>query len=36
MWSQFLKGDKQVSWISIWQLVVLNYWMNKNGVDYQT
>jgi asparagine synthase (glutamine-hydrolysing) len=36
MWSQFLKGDKQVSWISIWQLVVLNYWMNKNGVHYQT
>ena len=35
MWSQFLKGDNQVSWINIWQLVVLNYWMNKNGVDYQ-
>ena len=35
-WNQFLRDDNRVSWISIWQLVVLNYWMNKNGVDYQT
>jgi len=34
-WNQFLKNDKRVSWISIWQMVVLNYWMNKNGVHYQ-
>jgi asparagine synthase (glutamine-hydrolysing) len=31
-WNQFLKNDKRVSWISMWQIVVLNYWMNKNGV----
>jgi asparagine synthase (glutamine-hydrolysing) len=35
-WNQFLKNDKRVSWISMWQMVVLNYWMNKNGVEYQT
>jgi asparagine synthase (glutamine-hydrolysing) len=35
-WNQFLKNDKRVSWISMWQIVVLNYWMNKNGVHYQT
>jgi asparagine synthase (glutamine-hydrolysing) len=35
-WNQFLKGDKRVSWISMWQVVVLNYWMTKNRVDYQS
>jgi asparagine synthase (glutamine-hydrolysing) len=35
MWNQFLRHENRVSWISIWQLVVLNYWMNKNGVNYQ-
>ena len=34
-WNQFLKNDERISWISMWQLVVLNYWMNKNGVDYK-
>lgn len=31
-WKHFLRNDKRVSWISMWQLVVLNYWMNKNGI----
>ena len=35
-WNQFLNGDKRVSWISMWQVVVLNYWMTKNRVDYQS
>lgn len=35
MWSEFLNHDNRVSWISIWQLVVLNYWMSKNGIDYK-
>ena len=34
-WNQFLNGDNRVSWISIWQMVVLNYWMNKNGIEYK-
>jgi asparagine synthase (glutamine-hydrolysing) len=34
-WNQFLKGDQRISWISIWQMVVLNYWMHKNRVSYQ-
>jgi asparagine synthase (glutamine-hydrolysing) len=35
MWNQFLRDENRVSWISIWQLVVLNYWMNKNGIEYK-
>ena len=34
-WNQFLRNDNRVSWISIWQMVVLNYWMNKNGIEYK-
>ena len=35
MWNQFLRDKNRVSWITIWQLVVLNYWMNKNGIEYK-
>jgi asparagine synthase (glutamine-hydrolysing) len=34
-WKQFLNDDSRVSWISMWQMVVLNYWMNKNNIKYQ-
>jgi asparagine synthase (glutamine-hydrolysing) len=34
-WKQFLNDDSSVSWISMWQMVVLNYWMNKNNIKYQ-
>jgi asparagine synthase (glutamine-hydrolysing) len=32
LWKQFLAGDKKVTWSRIWPLVVLSYWMQKNGV----
>lgn len=32
-WNQFLKGDKSISWSELWQFVVLEHWMEKNGVE---
>ena len=32
-WQRFLAGDKHISWSEIWQFVVLEYWMEKNGVQ---
>lgn len=32
-WSQFLKGDPNVSWSRLWPLVVLSEWMEKHGVE---
>jgi asparagine synthase (glutamine-hydrolysing) len=32
-WKSFLSGDKNIRWVEMWSFVVLNYWMNKNGVD---
>ncbi|HET6253695.1 MAG TPA: asparagine synthase (glutamine-hydrolyzing) [Puia sp.] len=32
-WSRFLAGDKQVRWSEIWLFVVLEYWLEKNGVS---
>lgn len=32
-WERFLAGDKQVRWSEIWLFVVLEYWMEKNGVS---
>jgi asparagine synthase (glutamine-hydrolysing) len=32
-WNRFLAGDKQVRWSEIWLFVVLEYWLEKNGVS---
>ncbi|MEQ8625775.1 MAG: asparagine synthase (glutamine-hydrolyzing) [Vicingaceae bacterium] len=32
MWNGFLKNSKRISWVSIWSLVVLAYWMKHNKV----
>ncbi|MGB8194357.1 MAG: asparagine synthase (glutamine-hydrolyzing) [Chitinophagaceae bacterium] len=32
-WKQFLKADGSVRWMEIWLLVILEYWLEKNGVD---
>jgi asparagine synthase (glutamine-hydrolysing) len=33
LWDSFLKDDKKVSWSRIWHLVVLEDWLQKNGVS---
>jgi len=32
-WQDFLKGDKNIRWVEIWLFVVLEYWLEKNGVE---
>jgi asparagine synthase (glutamine-hydrolysing) len=32
-WKRFLSGDARVRWAEIWLFVVLEYWMEKNGVS---
>ncbi len=32
-WKHFLSGDTNIRWVEIWSFVVLNYWMEKNGVE---
>ncbi|MBS1975295.1 MAG: asparagine synthase [Bacteroidetes bacterium] len=32
-WKQFLKGDHRVRWAELWLFVVLEYWLEKNGVE---
>jgi len=32
-WKRFLKGDESIRWAEIWLFVVLEYWLEKNGVD---
>jgi asparagine synthase (glutamine-hydrolysing) len=33
LWNRFLKGDPSVRWMEVWLFVVLEYWLQKNGVD---
>lgn len=33
LWNNFQKGDPSVKWIEIWLLVVLEYWLEKNGFE---
>lgn len=33
LWNNFLEGESRVSWSRIWMLVVLEHWMEKNGVS---
>jgi asparagine synthase (glutamine-hydrolysing) len=32
-WNRFLKGDPSIRWPEIWVFVVLEHWMQKNGVS---
>ncbi|MCI4668419.1 MAG: asparagine synthase (glutamine-hydrolyzing) [Bacteroidia bacterium] len=32
-WRGFLQGDSSIYWIKIWLLVVLESWMEKNGIE---
>jgi asparagine synthase (glutamine-hydrolysing) len=32
-WQRFLAGDERVRWSEIWLFVVLEYWMEKNGIS---
>lgn len=32
-WHRFLSGDKRVRWSEIWLFVVLEHWLEKNGVS---
>ena len=32
-WNNFLAGDKRVRWSEVWLFVVLEYWLEKNGVS---
>jgi asparagine synthase (glutamine-hydrolysing) len=32
-WLSFLKGDERIRWMEIWLFVVLEYWMEKNGIE---
>jgi asparagine synthase (glutamine-hydrolysing) len=32
-WKSFLSGDKNIRWVEVWSFVVLNYWMEKNGIE---
>ena len=32
-WKHFLSGNANIRWPEMWSFVVLNYWMEKNGVS---
>ena len=32
-WQRFLSGDKGIRWAEIWVFVVLEHWLQKNGVE---
>jgi asparagine synthase (glutamine-hydrolysing) len=32
-WKQFLNNDPAIRWMDIWLFVVLEYWLEKNGID---
>lgn len=31
-WKRFLAGDKNIRWVELWLFIVLDYWLEKNGV----
>lgn len=33
LWKRFLKEDYSVRWMEIWLFVILEYWMQKNGIE---
>jgi asparagine synthase (glutamine-hydrolysing) len=32
-WKLFLAGDRNIRWLEMWLFVVLEYWMEKNGIE---
>jgi asparagine synthase (glutamine-hydrolysing) len=32
-WKRFLNNDPEVRWMEIWLFVILEYWMEKNGLE---
>jgi asparagine synthase (glutamine-hydrolysing) len=32
-WQRFLNNDASVRWMEIWLFVILEYWMEKNGIE---
>ena len=32
-WKRFLAGDKNIRWAELWLFIVLEYWLEKNGVE---
>jgi asparagine synthase (glutamine-hydrolysing) len=32
-WQQFLAGDRTITWSRIWYMVVLEYWLERYGID---
>lgn len=32
-WQRFLNNDATVRWMELWLFVILEYWMEKNGID---
>jgi asparagine synthase (glutamine-hydrolysing) len=32
-WQRFLKNDASVRWMEIWLFVILDYWMERNGIE---
>jgi len=33
-WKRFLAGDKDIRWVELWLFIVLDYWLEKNGVEF--
>ncbi len=33
LWADYLRGDQQVKWVDIWLFVVLEHWLQRNGVE---
>jgi len=33
LWSRFLSDDPDIRWQELWLFVVLDYWMEKNGIE---
>jgi asparagine synthase (glutamine-hydrolysing) len=34
LWKRFLSGDKLVVWSRIWHLIILNFWIEENKINY--
>ncbi|MCA0396385.1 MAG: asparagine synthase (glutamine-hydrolyzing) [Bacteroidetes bacterium] len=32
LWADYLRGDQQVKWVDVWLFVVLEHWLERNGV----
>ena len=33
LWKNFLNDDKKTTWSRVWYLIVLEHWLQKNGVE---